>query len=117
FNSAAVKANYEHNTDKNSPYFWSGAWHGSIAFASVTGVETPDDRTFVFNLSAPFIEFLAAIGDYYWFGIASPTQMTKVGSENLAANPSGTGPFKYVERVQGDHTTVERFDDYWGEKA
>ena len=59
----------------------------------------------------------AAIGDYYWFGIASPTQITAVGNENLAANPSGTGPFKFVERVEGDHTTVERFEEYWGEKA
>jgi len=68
-------------------------------------------------LTEPFAEYLAAIGDYYWFGMASPTQIKKVGNENLAANPSGTGPFKFTERAEGDHTTVERFDDYWGEKA
>lgn len=117
FNAAAVQANYERCWVPESEYYYSGAWHGAIAFPYVASTEMPDDYTFVFNLTEPFVEFLAAIGDYYWFGIASPTQIKKVGNENLAANPSGTGPFKFVERVEGDHTTVERFDDYWGEKA
>ena len=117
FDSAAVKANYERNAVPDSEYYYAAAWHGSIAFPSVASVETPDANTFIFNMSAPLIEFLAAIGDYYWFGIASPTQIKKVGNENLAANPSGTGPFKFVQRVQGDNTTFERYADYWGEKA
>ena len=29
----------------------------------------------------------------------------------------GTGPYKNVEFVVSDHTTLERYDGYWGEKA
>jgi peptide/nickel transport system substrate-binding protein len=117
FNAEAVKANYERNAVPESEYYYANAWHGSIAFPSVASVETPDEHTFIFNMATPLIEFLAAIGDYYWFGIASPTRIKEVGNENLAANPSGTGPFKFAERVEGDHTTFERFEEYWGEKA
>ena len=31
--------------------------------------------------------------------------------------PVGTGPFKFVSRAAQDNIVLERFDDYWGEKA
>ena len=31
--------------------------------------------------------------------------------------PVGTGPFKFVSRAAQDSIVLERFDDYWGEKA
>ena len=33
-----------------------------------------------------------------------------------ATKTVGTGPFKLVDYVRGDHLTVERFDSYWGER-
>lgn len=31
------------------------------------------------------------------------------------ANPVGTGPYKFVERIQGETVRLTRFDEYWGE--
>lgn len=117
FNSAAVMANYERMAVEDSKYYYATAWHGRFAFQYATEVDAPDDYTWVITHDQPVGEFLATMGDYYWFGIASPTQIEKVGNENLAANPSGTGPFRFVERVEGQRTEFERNDDYWGEKA
>jgi peptide/nickel transport system substrate-binding protein len=32
-----------------------------------------------------------------------------------ATNPVGTGPYKFVERIQGETVKLTRFDEYWGE--
>jgi len=35
-------------------------------------------------------------------------------SDAKITNPIGTGPYKFVERVQGGHIKLTRFDGYWG---
>jgi peptide/nickel transport system substrate-binding protein len=37
--------------------------------------------------------------------------------EEISLHPNGTGPFKLSDWVQGDHCTLERFNDYWGDPA
>ncbi|MFD2841261.1 ABC transporter substrate-binding protein [Populibacterium corticicola] len=70
-------------------------------------IETPDDATVVLNLahrsaSLPFF-------------LASVTIVKDGDKANTSEN--GTGPYKLVEWVQGDHLTLERNEDYWGEPA
>lgn len=36
-------------------------------------------------------------------------------SEYNKSNPIGSGPFQYVEHVDGEYTDTERWDDYWDE--
>lgn len=35
----------------------------------------------------------------------------------MTNNAIGTGPYKFVNWITGDSVTLERFDDYWGDKA
>jgi peptide/nickel transport system substrate-binding protein len=49
--------------------------------------------------------------------IISPKSVNVEG--NSPANvqvPVGTGPYKWKERVKGDHVTLVRNEDYWGQK-
>jgi peptide/nickel transport system substrate-binding protein len=47
------------------------------------------------------------------WGILAPGSFPGPGTE-AANRPTGTGPFRFVEYVRGDHLSVERFEGYWG---
>ena len=46
--------------------------------------------------------------------MVSKAFVESVGTEGLATQVNGTGPFKLVEWRQGDSIIMERFDDYYG---
>ncbi len=73
-----------------------------------------DEYTVKVNMKAPFAFLLNNIG-HSASGIVSPTAHKAMGKD-IARKPVGTGPFKFVEWVQGDHLTLARNDDYWGGK-
>ncbi len=73
----------------------------------ISGVTAPDDATVQLDLSRR--------SQGLTFYLASVT-VVKDGDTELTSD-NGTGPYRFVEWVQGDHLTIERFDDYWGEPA
>jgi ABC-type transport system substrate-binding protein len=75
---------------------------------SVTAV---DEYTVVFKLKAPFGAFLNHLAHGAAL-IQSPTAIQTWGAE-VGKHPVGTGPFKFVEWVPGDHITLEANPDYW----
>ena len=77
------------------------------AFSAVESVEAADDKTVVITLTAPDIEFIAYL----------TVPIIPEGYNDHAARPIGTGPFKFVSRSPQENYIIERFDDYWGEKA
>ncbi|WP_245990724.1 ABC transporter substrate-binding protein [Bogoriella caseilytica] len=66
-----------------------------------------DEHTVEIQLSEPSRSLI--------FNIASET-IVKDGDLELTAD-NGTGPYRFVEWVQGSFLTLERYDDYWGEPA
>jgi peptide/nickel transport system substrate-binding protein len=123
FNADAVIFNFERWRFTTNPYHFADqvfeyyeAMFGGFDDASIiTSVEKVDDYNIKFILSAPQAPFLANLA-MDMFAISSPEAITANG-ENYG-KPSvgcvGTGPFKFVEWVEGDHITVAANDDYWG---
>ncbi|MFO3665315.1 ABC transporter substrate-binding protein [Anaerococcus sp. ENR0831] len=82
---------------------------------SIKEINVVDDRTVDFVLDGPNAGILGAIA---WQGTFIMPKHIYEGSdwlENEAnQNPVGTGPFKFVEQVEGDRVVIERNDDYFG---
>ncbi len=102
---------YESQVYEYYEYMWGGFDDDSI----ITAVEKVDDYTVKFVLAEPLAPFLANLAMDI-FAISSPTAMEANGEDyGLPSNGAvGTGPFKFVEWVEGDHITIEANTDYWG---
>lgn len=77
----------------------------------LTEVTIVDPQTVRFVLSEPW-PILPAMLPFQ--EVVSKAFVEKVGSEGLATQVNGTGPFKLVEWRKGDSIIMERFDDYYG---
>ncbi len=123
FNADAVIFNFERwkNTSHAQHFesqvfeYYEYMWGGFDDVSVITSVEAVDDLTVKFMLNAPLAPFLANLA-MDMFAISSPAAVEAAGEDygTPAAGCVGTGPFKFVEWVEGDHITVEANDDYWG---
>jgi peptide/nickel transport system substrate-binding protein len=82
--------------------------------ANVAEVTAPDDSTVVITLSQPdaLLEYALASTAAH---VVSKAFVEAAGEDygTPAVGSLGTGPFKFVEWVSGDHQTLARNDDYW----
>ena len=85
-------------------------------YIDVAAMEAPDDYTVIVPFTSPHPSFIYQLTDPA-FGIVPKDYFESVGEEGFAKDPIGSGPYKLKEYVTGDYYTLERFDDYWGEKA
>ena len=123
FNADAVIYNYERWRFTDNPqhhdsqvfeyyeYMWGGFDDASV----ISSVEKIDDYTVKFVLNAPLAPFLANLA-MDMFAIASPTAIEAAGEDYglPGSGAVGTGPFKFVEWIEGDSITIEANADYWG---
>lgn len=80
------------------------------------GFQTPDDYTFILKTKRPYA-FVEAQLCSQGLAIVNEKSVTEQGNDAFGRNPIGSGPFKFVSWTAGDRITVERNDEYWGEKA
>ncbi len=50
-----------------------------------------------------------------WVGIV-PAHYAEQHPDQVATNPIGSGPYKFVSTIQQNQTILEAFDDYCGGK-
>lgn len=113
----AVEYNIRRMWDESSPqYNATAAGQTVYVWQFVDEVETVDDQTVVVRMTQPFSPFLRMLaqGGNGSTGIISPAALEEHG-EDIAENPSGTGPFVFEERIRGERITLLRNEDYWGE--
>jgi peptide/nickel transport system substrate-binding protein len=88
---------------------------GKATLAIVRSMEVAGEHALKITTEAPFAPFINSLG-YHWIVVYSPTQIQKVGDENLWTAPVGTGPFKFVYHKRGQEVRLEANDQYWGGK-
>ncbi|MGH2383457.1 MAG: ABC transporter substrate-binding protein [Candidatus Limnocylindria bacterium] len=104
--AADVKFTMERAIDPNSRSIWRSA------FSTVSRVDVIDDFTVNFVTMA-FDPLLPnrLIGQGSWVMPAQYFQ--EVGEDGFERAPIGSGPYKFLEHVTGDHTFVAANADYW----
>ncbi|HVX81671.1 MAG TPA: ABC transporter substrate-binding protein [Devosiaceae bacterium] len=80
-------------------------------FANIKSVDVVDPATVKVTLSAPQGDFL------YDMGWGDAVIVSPKTADKDATNPVGTGPFKFVDWVKGDHIDLAKNPDYWGTPA
>src|SRR5690625_269457 len=119
FNAEVVKANLDRVRDEEvgAPL--------EFLFTEISEVEVIDDYTVHIHTAAPFAALPAHLAHPGGHMISKEVidedyaQMEEGGDPltEVHRNPVGTGFFKFEEIVEGDHVTLVRNEDYWGEPA
>jgi ABC-type transport system substrate-binding protein len=77
----------------------------------ISAIETPDDRTVVFTLASVFTPFLGTLARIP----IVPSNVPYTVGDTYARQTIGTGPYRFVEWIQGDQIVLGRFERYWEE--
>lgn len=93
-----------------------GKFHprGPNTFSEVESIDTPDEHTAVLNLKNPAPYMLRALSSYESPMVPMHLLEGKdIKSADLANNPVGTGPFKFVEWKKGQYIRLDKNEKYW----
>lgn len=110
WNAEAAIANFTKWGDKTL-----GLKRTTLLSSILDHVDKVDDYTIKVTLAQPFGAFINTLAHPACV-VMSPKQIT-AGPEVCAQAPVGTGQYKFVEWVPGDHVKIELNKDWWGYNA
>jgi peptide/nickel transport system substrate-binding protein len=105
FNADAVVFSWDRAANADPPFEYSNHWQRA------NSVEKIDDFTVKVTTEKPDALFLPLVADNW--AMVPPNYFQEVGQQGIEEHPIGTGPYKFVEWVKGDHITMEANLDYW----
>lgn len=128
--SADVLFTFERALDKRVGSIWTGRLqgikgakeYGDQTADTVAGIETPDDHTVVFTLSAPDGAFLAILADFCGLGILPKHILGEVAPDQLVnesfnlAPKVGAGPYSFVTFETDQYLELKANPNFWGTK-
>ena len=101
FDAEDVKSTFERLMDSKA-----GIAHPEY-YKDIDAVQVVDSHTIKIRLKN--------VNSMFLFNLARGDSIivSKQGADKLKSEPIGTGPFKFVEWVRGDHVTLARFEGYF----
>ena len=80
----------------------------------VGNIQTPAPDRITWTMKKPFAPYISILS---WFYIVPKHKLENepVTGGHYTENPVGTGPFKWQQRVPGDHITLTANEDYFGD--
>ena len=104
FNAEAAKFNLDWYISEEC-----GHINYSSELTYVDSIDLIDEYTIRMNMSAVDASILASMTGLCGYMISPKT----IKEGTIATNPAGTGAFKVKEYVEGDHVTLEAFENYY----
>lgn len=111
FNAEAVVFNFERMLDAEHPYHDTGPFPLAFFFDAIESVEATSEHEVTFQLEEPYAPFLSNLA--YPTGLIVSPEAIKEHGEEVARNPSGTGPFQFEEWQSNSRVVVTRNESYW----
>jgi peptide/nickel transport system substrate-binding protein len=111
FDAAAVVANFDYITNKDTQAKITLSLLGPCASAKATG-----EMTVEIDCTAPYAPLIAQLGEPY-LAMQSPKAIQTWGRD-LGLHPTGTGPFEFVSYEPGQNVVLKRNEAYqWNPPA
>lgn len=112
FNAAAVKTNFERILTPGNSCPLCGP------FRSVQSIDAVDETHVKLIMKTPFAALTGLMTEVTFGFLAPNTIATGTPEFKDQEKPVGTGPYLFTgDRVKGDHVSLTRNDQYWGQKA
>lgn len=102
-------------TAEDVKYTFDRAMNSTIVknnFSWLESVDVVDEYTVVINTKGAYTPVLNALCSPL-AGIM-PKHLLEQNDEAMTTNPVGTGPYKFVERKEGEYVKLEANENYWG---
>ncbi|HKJ91497.1 MAG TPA: ABC transporter substrate-binding protein, partial [Oceanipulchritudo sp.] len=112
-NAESARYSFDRQMDPAHPAHFPGAsfqyWRN--LFSDIERIETVGPMTLRFHLSEPNAGLLSAFASFpAW--LVSPGAVERFG-QDMAFNPVGTGPYRFVDWRPNEAVLFERNPDYW----